>query len=107
MLLNISFSIRLGNVQPGKQGGGQLPDLATASLLSLIPTDLSAVSVFNFVFESARTLSAEAVIFSEIQEIKNLTDASTFGRKPKKRTKKNPYDSGKERIKRSARLGML
>ena len=83
-LFNVFFlifkvlSIFLGGIVPGEKGGGQLPDFATASLQTLIPTDLTAVSVFNFVFASARSLTAEAVIFSEIQEIKNLTDSSTY-----------------------------
>ena len=81
-----------------------MPDFATASLQSLIPTDLTAVSVFNFVFASARTLTAEAVIFSEIQEIKNLTDSSTFGRERKKKKSRPKYP---KKGKRSARLGML
>ena len=96
------FFILLGNILPGEKGGGQLPDFATASLQSLIPTDLTAVSVFNFVFASARTLSAEAVIFSEIQDIKNLTDASTFGREQKKEKTRPKY---LKKGKRSARLG--
>jgi len=91
-----------GSIVPGEKGGGQLPDFATASLQSLIPTDLTAVSVFNFVFASARTLTAEAVIFSEIQEIKNLTDSSTFGRELKKKKTRPKYP---KKGKRSARLG--
>ena len=109
-LFNVFFlifkvlSIFLGGIVPGEKGGGQLPDLATASLQSLIPTDLTAVSVFNFVFASARSLTAEAVIFSEIQEIKNLTDSSTFGREQKKKKTRPKYP---KKGKRSARLGML
>ena len=53
-----------GNAQPGLPGGGASPNGASQTILNLVPLGLNAVAVFP-PFETARTLPAIAVIFSE------------------------------------------
>ena len=53
-----------GNAQPGTPGGGASPNGASQTILNLVPLGLNAVAVFP-PFETARSLPAVAVIFSE------------------------------------------
>ena len=53
---------------------------------------------------SWRADTSRNIYSSEIQEIKNLTDSSTFGRERKKKKTRPKYP---KKGKRSARLGML
>ena len=53
-----------GNPPPGTPGGGAPPNGAPQTTLNLVPAGLNAVAVFP-PFETARSLPAVAVIFSE------------------------------------------
>ena len=69
----------LGNPKPGSPDGvGNRPETSPESVLSLTPFGFVPVATFPH-FATSRTFAAEAVIFSEIQNIQKFAgDTSNY-----------------------------